>query len=260
MRTPELSTVKHLLLIRHGQTEYNRLHRVQGRGINAPLNETGFRQALRVAEAVAPYKPDAVYSSSLLRARQTAETIVSHIGMDSKKFPRPHCDLDEMDFGVLEGELVEDKSSDLYELVTSWKSGDIQLAAESGESPVQVYERANRQIFSILHAPDHKDHSVFVFVLHGRLIRVLLSQWLGYGLQGMHLIPHHNAGLNYVKWVPGEGVSVSPTTEEDPLLGTGSVESVFINQIDHLDEESLRSDSAPSEAAKVKKPDYQKSL
>ena len=209
------------------------MNRVQGRGIDAPLNETGFRQAKQVAGALARYTPQAVYSSSLLRARQTAETIVTHLGLDTRKYPRPHCDLDEMDFGVLEGALVEDKTSDLYELVTSWKNGEIHMAAESGESPVQVYERANRQIYSILHALEHKEHSTFVFVLHGRLIRVLLSKWLGYGLEGMHRIEHHNAGLNYVKWTlfPKK---TNTEVQDDPLLGTGSVESVFINQIDHL--------------------------
>lgn len=226
--------MKHILLVRHGQTEYNRLNRVQGRGINAPLNETGYQQAKQVAEALRAYNPEAVYSSSLLRARQTAETIVSIVGLDGKKYPRPHCDLDEMDFGVLEGALVEDKSSDLYELVSSWKNGEVHLAAESGESPVQVYDRANRQIFSILNAPDHKEHSTIVFVLHGRLIRVLLSKWLGYGLEGMHLIPHHNAGLNYVKWMPGDQTKFNIDAAVDPFLGTGIVESVFINQTDHL--------------------------
>jgi probable phosphoglycerate mutase len=220
---------------------------VQGRGINAPLNETGIWQAQRVAEALTEFRPQAVYSSSLIRAQQTAEHIVKRLELDLKQYPRPDRDLDEMDFGVLEGALVDEKVSELQDLITGWKKGDTSLAADGGESPEQVYERASRKIYSILHNEAHADHSTFVFVLHGRLIRVLLSKWLGYGLQGMHEIPHHNAGMNYVKWVPTPkriGLNAESKTSmnghaqfvdsDRDLLGTGVIELVFINRVDHL--------------------------
>lgn len=237
MENPGSSPVKHILLVRHGQTEYNRLNRVQGRGINAPLNEKGLWQAQRVAEALVEFKPEVVYSSSLTRAKQTAEQIVHRLGLDVSRYPIAHQNLDEMDFGNLEGALVDEKISELQDLVASWKLGNSTYAATGGESPEQVYDRASTQIHSILHAAEHKKHSTFVFVLHGRLLRVLLSKWLGYGLKGMHEIPHHNAGLNYVKWVPNEdrGSQTDSRTIQD-LLGTGTIESVFINRIDHLQE------------------------
>jgi len=237
LENPGSSSVKHILLVRHGQTEYNRLNRVQGRGINAPLNETGLWQARQVAEALVEFNPEVVYSSSLIRAQQTAEQIVHRLNLDASRFPIAHRDLDEMDFGHLEGALVDEKISELQDLVNSWKLGNSTHAASGGESPEQVYERASYKIHSILHAEEHLNHSTFVFVLHGRLLRVLLSKWLGYGLQGMHEIPHHNAGLNYVKWVPNEDrvslTDLESGTKKD-LLGTGIIESVFINRIDHL--------------------------
>jgi probable phosphoglycerate mutase len=226
------------------------LNRVQGRGINAPLNETGIWQAQRVAEALSEFKPQVVFSSSLIRAQQTAEHIVKRLELDLKRFPQPDRDLDEMDFGVLEGALVDEKVGELQDLINGWKNGNTSLAAAGGESPEQVYERASRKIYSILHDEAHATHSTFVFVIHGRLLRVLLSKWLGYGLQGMQEIPHHNAGLNYVKWMPKAngieriGSNAEPKISmnehaqfvgsDADLLGTGVIESVFINRVDHL--------------------------
>jgi broad specificity phosphatase PhoE len=66
---------KKLFLIRHGETDYNLNHLMQGRGIDAPLNETGELQALAVAEYLERYDIDHVISSSMLRARQTAGAI-----------------------------------------------------------------------------------------------------------------------------------------------------------------------------------------
>ena len=63
-----------LLLIRHGETAWNRERRMQGH-IDIPLSEAGLRQAQALGQALAAERPDAIYSSDLGRARTTAQPI-----------------------------------------------------------------------------------------------------------------------------------------------------------------------------------------
>ena len=60
-----------LYVVRHGETEFNRKRMVQGRGIDAPLNEKGVSQAKALAR-FRDWDVDVAYSSTLLRAKQTA--------------------------------------------------------------------------------------------------------------------------------------------------------------------------------------------
>lgn len=88
-----------LLLMRHGQTEWNQAMRTQGR-TDIPLDETGRMQAMLAAERLKGARLDAVYTSPLLRARQTAEAIAIPHGLSVI----PHPLLVERDFGIWEGE------------------------------------------------------------------------------------------------------------------------------------------------------------
>ena len=63
-----------LILVRHGETELNRQHRIQGRG-DSELNETGRTQAEAIARALKDSKVAAIYSSPLTRARDTADRV-----------------------------------------------------------------------------------------------------------------------------------------------------------------------------------------
>jgi broad specificity phosphatase PhoE len=111
-----------IYLIRHGETEYNRLDRIQGRGIDAPLNEAGERQAREVGAWLNTANVDVAVSSSLLRARQTAAIAM---GMAPDEI-EAIADLDELSYGAMEGIPVNEQSgalADLYE-----RSGDVPQA------------------------------------------------------------------------------------------------------------------------------------
>src|SRR5581483_12433051 len=69
-----------LLLVRHGETDWNSERRWQGHA-DEPLNETGRAQAREVADELADRSIDAVYSSDLSRARETAEIIAARLGL-----------------------------------------------------------------------------------------------------------------------------------------------------------------------------------
>lgn len=198
-----------LLVARHGETEYNRNGLLQGRGIDAPLNETGRLQAAKLAGYFEPYSTDLVISSSMKRAVETAEPISLQKNLTLSSDKR----LDEMDFGNMEGSKMVDINGDLNRLHEAWKNGETGLKIPGGESPEEVLERAESAIRPLLN--NQTDGSI-IMILHGRLIRILLSVWLGLGLKNMHKIEHQNAAVN-------------------ELVFDGSrFESVYLNRTDHL--------------------------
>lgn len=198
-----------LFLVRHGETEYNKKGMMQGRGIDAPLNETGHRQARLVADNLEPESPEVIVSSGMIRTIETARPL-------SEKISRPihsFSELDEMDFGDLEGQKSSNIQKELNDLHQAWAKGDVHIPIPGGESPEEVYERADGRIRNLL---NDGENSTKVFFLHGRLLRILLSKWLGYGLENMHKIEHQNGAINHI------------------LKNHVSFNVVYLNKIDHL--------------------------
>ncbi len=187
---------RHLYILRHGQTDYNLNRKIQGRGINAPLNETGRWQASRVAEVLREKPLERLYSSGMDRAIQTADVIAQVIGLQNT----PYSELDEMDFGRLEGLDYNDEQVELQWMLQEWSKGNGDARATGGESAVEVFERANTKFQELLASAGPNES--LAFVLHGRLIRILMSQWMGLGYEGMSQFAHHNACINYLKWAP----------------------------------------------------------
>ncbi len=71
-----------LLLVRHGQSEWNVHGLLQGQTPHVPLSDLGHGQAIAATRALAPLKPGALISSDLLRATQTADHCAQHLGLD----------------------------------------------------------------------------------------------------------------------------------------------------------------------------------
>lgn len=199
-----------IYLARHGETEYNRNDQLQGRGIDASLNETGIQQARAIAHHLQEISLHGVYSSSLKRSKETASIIAETFNLRVIS----HKDLDEINFGVFEGQPASEIRDEIEYLHQKWKSGDVDYACKNGESPRTVLKRAGNRIETIIR--NHQNTNL-LFVLHGRLLRILLSNWLQYGLSNMHRIPHSNGALYHVRW---DGELFEP---------------VYLNKTEHLD-------------------------
>lgn len=204
-------SVTDIYIARHGETEYNRQGKMQGRGIDIPLNRTGRLQARAISEALEDKSLDYIFSSSLMRSVETAEIIAWTLRMKYRSYP----ELDEMDFGKFEGKPSKEIEKDLDKVHQTWKNGGTDFVIEGGESPSMVLDRVMSRMNNIL--GEHAG-STILFILHGRLIRILLSNWLGYPLSDMHRIEHSNGALYYLK------------------KNENSIKEVYLHKTDHLDE------------------------
>lgn len=156
-----------LLLVRHGQSEWNATRRLQGQTPHVPLTEIGHAQALDAARALAARRPGALVSSDLLRATQTAEHCARLLGLTYSTTPA----LREQGYGVLEG-----FDSAVAAQVGQW--WDPTWAAEGGESLTQLHHRV-RDYLRGLHA--HPPADVVGLVTHGDTIRAALTVAEGAG-------------------------------------------------------------------------------
>jgi broad specificity phosphatase PhoE len=151
-----------LLLVRHGETDWNRDGRWQGHS-DTRLNEAGREQARRVARELAHV--DVVYSSDLARARETAEIIAGDLGLEVNVDPR----LRERSFGGWEGLTAAEIETAFGEQHTRWLAGE--GAGADDAEPFEDFGGRVRDFLQDLLA-DHPDETILV-VAHGGSIRVI---------------------------------------------------------------------------------------
>lgn len=151
-----------LIFVRHGETDWNAQHRWQGHSDTA-LNQAGREQARRLADGLEPV--DALYSSDLARARETAEIIAERLGLDVRLDPR----LRERGFGSWEGRTTEEIEAFFPEEQRRWREG-IGAGAHDAEQFETFAARVGSFVDEVV--PQHPDEEVLV-VSHGGTIRVV---------------------------------------------------------------------------------------
>ena len=164
-----------LILVRHGDTELNSDERYWGHS-DVKLSAAGFRQAERLRDRLAAQKIDAIYSSNLQRASETAEVITSR-----HQLAVTTCaELREINFGKLEG-LTFDEINQLYPEVTRlWAEGSSTLQYPGGESLDELNNRVSNFIGRL---KKHTPEETILIVAHSGPLRLLMCQLLGIGLQ-----------------------------------------------------------------------------
>ena len=183
-----------LYLIRHGETEHNRRGIIQGGGVDSELNAAGRAQAEALAQRLRTVSFDALYASTLQRAKQTADILAP----PHEPLPRTYLrDLSEMDWGVFEGEPPSpERDAAMGALKSAWREGAYDRAVEQGESIRDVQDRAQRALRHIL---AREAGGTTLVVTHGRYLRVLLATLLDdYGLEHMQDLGHSNTCVNRV--------------------------------------------------------------
>ena len=168
-----------LLLVRHGETDWNASGRLQGH-TDRPLSDFGRRQARQLAEDLATEELDAIYASDLARARETAEIVGERLGLPVRLDP----DLREKDWGNWEG-------------LTSVERDRVEFVGESTEEHQERILRSLRNI-----AERHPDGHVLV-VTHGGSMRRVQTVAQGFALPVVE-----NCGRWTCAWQNGAVVAV----------------------------------------------------
>ncbi len=184
--------LKKIYIIRHGQTKYNDLGVVQGRGIDASLNNTGRGQAQSFYEHYKHVPFEKIYISSLKRTYESVSSFIE-AGIPFEK----HAGLDEISWGIHEGAVAsEDRNIYFKNMVQSWNAGETDIAIEGGESPDEVLERQKPAMNKIL----AQQEDLVLVCMHGRAMRILLCHLLGLPLSEMDRFEHDNLGLYILEY------------------------------------------------------------
>lgn len=154
-----------LLLVRHGETDWNKELRYQGQR-DVSLNATGIRQAHRAGEILKDYKPSALFASDLTRTFQTAEIIGKIIGLSPKREPR----LREIHFGEWEGKTYPEVLELYPDEVKRWRECPLEAQVPGGETLRDVLRRILESLEDICSQTEGN----VVIVTHGGPIRLLL--------------------------------------------------------------------------------------
>jgi broad specificity phosphatase PhoE len=200
------------ILVRHGQTEWNRVERFRGRA-DIPLNETGQAQATALACHLAGIRCSwaiaAVYSSPLQRTRETGKAIARQLGLEVK----PLEGLLDIDYGALQGLTPEEAEQRYPDIYRRWLREPHLVHFPQGESLAQLRERVLESVRGL--AESHQGETV-ALVGHKITNKVLLCAVLGLDNSHIWQIEQDEAGVNIFEW-----------REETPYL-------VLLNDTCHL--------------------------
>lgn len=181
-----------LVLVRHGQTDWNIQGRYQGQA-DVPLNNTGLAQARELAQTLTGEHFDAIYSSDLQRARQTAEALGQALGLPVQIDRR----LREINQGDWEGRIFTDIKALFAQQIAAREKDPLGVRPPGGESVGEVAERIAAATQDIVHA--HPNGRVLI-VSHGLSIATLIARARGLSLAEVYSLIPKNVSTTSVEW------------------------------------------------------------
>ncbi|MGB7248486.1 MAG: histidine phosphatase family protein [Phormidesmis sp.] len=193
-----------LLLVRHGETDWNRDGRFQGQ-IDIPLNENGHQQASQAADFLKPVQIDAAVSSSMKRPAQTAEGILKyHPGVSLETTEQ----LWEISHGEWEGKLEAEIESGYPGLLGKWQSHPEVVQMPGGESLDDVWARAKKGWHDIVsaysEAGEAADRPLTVMVVaHDAINKAILCQVFGLGPEKFWQFKQGNGAVSVIDYHGG---------------------------------------------------------
>lgn len=166
-----MSQLRRVVLLRHGRTEWNATGRFQGQ-LDSPLDVIGRAQAVAAAVAVAPMQPDAIVSSDLIRALDTAGAVSAEAGNDVAIDQR----LREIHLGEWQGLTRAEARAQFPDEYSRWQAGE-DARRGGGETYAEVGARAVECVHDWLDQLD--PGSLLVAVTHGGTARATIGTLLG---------------------------------------------------------------------------------
>jgi probable phosphoglycerate mutase len=186
-----------LLLVRHGETDWNRQGRFQGQ-IDIPLNANGHRQAEAARAFLADVPIDRAYTSAMARPRQTAEAILgSHPGVPLTST----TGLLEIGHGLWEGRLEQEIAEGWPQLLADWKRAPETVQMPGGETIHDVWERSLRTWSRIAAGLDASETALVV--AHDAVNKAILCALLGLSPGDIWAVKQGNGGVTVIDYPGG---------------------------------------------------------
>ena len=189
---PEKGKNSRLILVRHGETDWNKAGRFQGQ-IDIPLNENGRRQAAAARDFLKDIPIDRAWSSTLSRPTETAQIILEA----HPDVPLTQIDgLVEIGHGLWEGKLESEIREDWSELLDTWKRAPETVQMPEGETIQDVWARSVRSWGEI--AGELKPEETVLVVAHDAVNKTILCDLLGLTPADIWAVKQGNGGVTVV--------------------------------------------------------------
>ncbi|MBW4564808.1 MAG: histidine phosphatase family protein [Mojavia pulchra JT2-VF2] len=207
-----------LLLVRHGETEWNRQTRFQGQ-IDVPLNDNGRQQAQKAGEFLQDVAIDFAISSSMLRPKETAEIILQH-------HPSVKLELQdglrEISHGLWEGKLEAEIEQEFPGELERWRTAPAEVQMPEGENLQQVWERSVAAWESIVQAASESQLKTGLIVAHDATNKTLLCHILGLPPDNFWNFRQGNGAVSVIDYPSGpNGLPVLQAMNITTHLGGG---------------------------------------
>ncbi|PSN05938.1 histidine phosphatase family protein [filamentous cyanobacterium CCT1] len=204
-----------MLLVRHGETEWNRQKRFQGQ-IDVPLNENGRAQGQQAAEFLKAMAIDGAYTSSMLRPKETAEIILQH---------HPNLALQAVDalweisHGEWEGKFEADIEAGYPGMLQQWQDSPETVQMPGGENLEQVWTRAIAAWQEIVaaHSPADPEAPVqtIMVVAHDAINKAILCHVVGWNPDAFWRFKQGNGAVSVIDYPHG--------IDSEPVLSAANI-------------------------------------
>ncbi|HEY8100476.1 MAG TPA: histidine phosphatase family protein [Burkholderiaceae bacterium] len=204
-----------ILLIRHGETDWNAEKRLQGH-LDIGLNAEGLRQACAVGQALLNEPLDAIYASDLQRAKHTAQAIATPRGMTVQI----DVGLRERCYGAFEGLRHADISERYPKEFAAWRAREMDARYPDGKNVAETLrEFSARVLTAITDIVTGSQHKKIVIVTHGGVLECVYRAATGIGYGSPRDFDILNASINRLVW-NGDCMQVIQWSDVTHLVST----------------------------------------
>jgi probable phosphoglycerate mutase len=200
-----------LIIVRHGESEWNRIHRYQGQ-LDAPLSALGLRQAEALAQRLKAEELDHIYTSPLQRAALTAKAIAAY----HPSVPFDTADaLLEINHGAWQGKFADEIVAEYGDGLREWREHPTRSQMPGGESFSNILKRTLD--FREQLCARHTDQTALVST-HDVVVKILVADALGMNMDRINRIWVTNASISVIEY--GSDLPYLVSLSEACHLGT----------------------------------------